>query len=65
MVSLEDDYKFTLKFKYNQINSIIDKVDEYKNQIACLILEPANSLLTPENNFLEKIKVICEKITSF
>lgn len=49
----------TLKFKYNDIESCQNLIDQFPNQIACFILEPL-SFLTPKDNFLENLKKICE-----
>lgn len=45
----------THKFNYNDINSLQNKLDELKNQVAAVILEPVN-LSPPENNFLQMVK---------
>ena len=58
---LENTYAKTKLFKYNDINSVKDLFDEFPNQFACLILEPANSTLEPENNFLFELRELCHK----
>ena len=56
----EEVQKLTLKFKYNDIESCQRLFDEFPNQIACFNLEPV-SFIPPENGFLEKLKLLCEK----
>lgn len=50
----------TLKFKYNDIESCQKLFDQFPNEIACFILEPL-SFIEPKDNFLEKLKDLCEK----
>jgi glutamate-1-semialdehyde 2,1-aminomutase len=52
--------KFTLQFEYNNIESCKKLFEEHNSKIACFILEPL-SFDTPENNFLEELKILCEK----
>jgi glutamate-1-semialdehyde 2,1-aminomutase len=47
----------TLKFIYNDINSLKSKFEEFKGKIAAVILEPINIEL-PKDNFLEQVKEI-------
>lgn len=56
----EEIQKLTLKFNYNNIKSCEKLFNEYPNQIACFILEPI-SFNSPEDGFLENLKVLCEK----
>lgn len=49
----------TLKFDYNDIRSVEVLIDQYPNQIACVLLEPV-SFIEPKENFLEKLKSLCE-----
>ena len=51
---------FVKRFNYNDIKSVESLVDEFKNDISCIILEPATSI-SPEANFLQKIRDICNK----
>jgi len=50
----------TKMFKYNDISSLEKLFEKYPNQIACIILEPAN-IEHPKDNFLQKAKEICHK----
>lgn len=50
----------TKMFNYNNIESLEKLFNEYPNQIACVILEPA-STEHPRNNFLHKVKELCVK----
>lgn len=50
----------TLNFNFNDIDSLNALFEKYPNQIAGIILEPAASE-EPKNNFLQNVKVACEK----
>jgi len=50
----------TKLFNYNKIESLEKLFEEFPNQIACVILEPA-TVEHPKNNFLQKVKEICHK----
>src|SRR5262245_25039739 len=52
--------KLTVKFHYNDIDSLIDLFYKYENQIACVILEPA-TWMEPANGFLENVQTVCRK----
>ena len=78
--TLEESNLFTLKFNYNNINSLERLFDLYPEQIAGVILEPATSLSPCDklcnfknkciecpnnsNNFLQKVQKICTKHNS-
>lgn len=49
-----------LTFHYNDISSLQVLFDEYPNQIAAVILEPA-TYIPPKDNFLHKVKEVCKK----
>nr|WP_294900896.1 glutamate-1-semialdehyde 2,1-aminomutase [uncultured Pedobacter sp.] len=50
----------TVKFSYNDIESLATLFEKYPNQIAGIITEPATSV-GPENNFLHQVKELCNK----
>ncbi len=50
----------TVKFKYNDLESIKALFANYPNRIACLIME-AETLITPAPNFLHQAKRICHE----
>lgn len=50
----------TLTFNYNDIHSLESLFQNYPNQIACVILEPAN-LEHPRDNFLQNVRELCNK----
>lgn len=52
--------KLTVKFHYNDIDSLIQLFYKYQNQIACVILEPA-TWMEPQNGFLENVQTACNK----
>lgn len=55
--NIQDD---TLTFHYNDIASLEELFDKYPNQIACVILEPAN-FEHPKDNFLHNVRDLCTK----
>ena len=52
--------ELTLKFEYNCLESCQKLFDQYPGKIAAFLLEPV-SFIPPEDNFLEKLKQLCEK----
>ena len=50
----------TVKFNYNNIESVQELFEKYPNQIACIILEPEKDT-PPKDDFLEKLKHLCHK----
>ena len=50
----------TLKFEYNNIDSLQKIFDEHKNNIAAVIMEPMN-VSYPKDNFLHKVKDLAHK----
>jgi glutamate-1-semialdehyde 2,1-aminomutase len=56
----EEVQALTLKFTYNDIASCENLFIQHPGQIACFILEPV-SFLEPQDNFLERLKTLCEK----
>ncbi|WP_319421903.1 glutamate-1-semialdehyde 2,1-aminomutase [Pleurocapsa sp. FMAR1] len=50
----------TVKFKYNDLESIKALFTKYPNRFACLIME-AETLITPTHNFLHEAKRICHE----
>ena len=75
--TLEEASNFTLKFRYNDINSLNDLFDQYNGQIAGVILEAATTLkpcsnscntslicsdcLNNKSNFLLQVQNSCRK----
>ena len=56
----EEFYKLTLNFHYNDVESLAILFDNYPDQIAGVILEPATSV-HPADGFLHKVKKLCQK----
>jgi glutamate-1-semialdehyde 2,1-aminomutase len=50
----------TVNFNFNDISSLENLFLKFPNQIAAVILEPA-ATEEPKDNFLQKVKLICEK----
>jgi len=56
----EEIKKLTLPFQYNHIESLEKLFSEYKDKIACVIMEPV-SLEPPSNDFLNKVEELTHK----
>jgi glutamate-1-semialdehyde 2,1-aminomutase len=56
----EEVQRLTLTFDYNDLDSCQKLFDTHPGEIACFILEPL-SFEPPRDNFLEKLKAMCEK----
>lgn len=48
----------TVKFRYNDIESVKALFEQYPNRIACVILEPVKDT-DPVDNFLHQLKEVC------
>lgn len=54
----------TLNAKFNDIESVQKLVDENKNEIACIIVEPVPGnmgVILPKDDFLKKLREICDR----
>ena len=56
----EEMRSLTLQFHFNDIASAEKLFEQYPNEIACIILEPATTV-EPKDNFLHKLKELCHK----
>ena len=56
----EDISGLTLQFSYNDPESVKTLFEKYKGQIACLIMEPAESE-SPKDGFLSKVGDLCRE----
>lgn len=56
----EEISALTLKFNYNNIESLQSLFDQYSGQIAGVMLEAATTV-GPKNNFLHDVKELCNK----
>jgi glutamate-1-semialdehyde 2,1-aminomutase len=50
----------TVKFNYNDIESVKALFEKYPGQIACVILEP-EKYIAPQNDFLHELKNVCHQ----
>ena len=48
----------TLQFSFNDIDSVKKLFEEYKDEIAALIMEPCDTQ-EPRNNFLQEVRALC------
>jgi len=56
----DDIRKLTIKFNYNDINSLKKILEKNGDEVSCVIIEPSTADL-PKENFLEKAKELCHK----
>lgn len=56
----EEHRKLTLNFNFNDIDSLKKKFEEYKDQIACVIMEPT-SHIQPKPGFLKEVEEVTHK----
>jgi glutamate-1-semialdehyde 2,1-aminomutase len=54
--------EMTLKFRYNDIESLRVLFDQYPGQIACVVLE-AEASIPPRAGYLNQVKDLCEQLT--
>ena len=52
--------KLSHRFGYNDIDSVLNLIKEYKDNVACIILEPVYKEW-PRDNFLEKIREVATR----
>lgn len=50
--------ELTLQFSFNDIDSVKNLFEQYKGEIAALIMEPCDTE-EPENNFLQEVRKLC------
>jgi len=53
-------FSLTVNFHYNDLNSLKKLFEQYPNEIACIILQPAVTE-EPKDNFLHKAKELCHQ----
>jgi glutamate-1-semialdehyde 2,1-aminomutase len=51
--------KLTLKFHYNDIQSLSELFEQYPNRIACVVMEPETAVPAAKN-YLQQVKDLCE-----
>ena len=52
--------EMTLKFRYNDLESLRDLFDHYPDQIACVVME-AEAATPPSPGYLNQVKELCEE----
>jgi glutamate-1-semialdehyde 2,1-aminomutase len=52
--------EMTLRFRYNNLESLRELFDQYPNQIACVLFE-AEAMTPPAPGFLQQVKDLCEQ----
>ena len=53
--------ELTLKFSYNDVDSLRALFDAHPGRIACVMMEPATAAAEPANDFLARTKRVCEE----
>lgn len=56
----EEIKELTLQFSYNDLPSVKALFEQYKGQIACLIMEPVDDM-EPVDNFLQQVGELCRE----
>lgn len=56
--TIQEASEFTLKFNYNNIESLRELFENYPNQIAAVMLEAATNV-PPKDNFLHEVQALC------
>jgi glutamate-1-semialdehyde 2,1-aminomutase len=51
--------RLTVKFRYNDIQNLIDLFDHHEGQIACVVMEP-EAISPPAAGYLQQVKDLCE-----
>ena len=51
--------RLTLKFRYNDLDSLRELFDQYPGQIACVVME-AEAMTAPSPGYLQQVKELCE-----
>jgi glutamate-1-semialdehyde 2,1-aminomutase len=51
----------TVRFRYNDLESVRELLARYPGKIACVILEPATALAEPEPGFLEGLRALADE----
>lgn len=57
--TIEEASQLTLKFNYNNIDSLKNLFEKYPNQIAAVMLEAATTV-EPKTNFLQEVQALCK-----
>lgn len=52
--------EMTLKFRYNDLESLRDLFQQFPKQIACVIMEPETTM-PPQPHYLNQVKALCEE----
>lgn len=56
----KDTIEKTKSFRYNDIASLEALIDQYPNQLACVVLEPA-ATEEPKDGYLQKVQELCRQ----
>jgi glutamate-1-semialdehyde 2,1-aminomutase len=51
--------QLTVKFRYNDVQNLIDLFDQHEGQIACVVMEP-EAITPPASGYLQQVKDLCE-----
>lgn len=57
---LEESSNYTIKFNFNDIESLKELFTKYKGEIAGVIMEPVTHIL-PKDDFLKQVELLCKE----
>lgn len=50
----------TVRFRFNDLDSLRELLDSHDGQIACVVMEAATALAEPDPGFLEGVRALCD-----
>ena len=59
--TLEEEYRLTVGFDYNDLDSVRSLLDMYPGEIACVVLEAATATAEPAPGFLEGLRRLADE----
>lgn len=52
--------RYSHRFRYNHVHDLISQLDKYKNNTACIILEPIG-IMNPDKNYLRTVRNLADE----
>ncbi|SDL79051.1 glutamate-1-semialdehyde 2,1-aminomutase [Nonomuraea maritima] len=53
--------ELTLRFRYNDLDSLRALFERHDRQVACVVMEPATATAEPEPGYLESVRALCDE----